>query len=157
MSNEEAPKTSLPSWSDCQSMVSNRDYLIECGAIKNSVLVDDYYEDSNSLNLTPVHEFIYEYDDADPFKSGWFMHRLEMALDYKERTAKPKIKLTNSIPKESGSYYWALRNGEDVEVVKVTRFKGDLVVDHTDIGFLPVSRFGGYWAKVEQDQFEFEG
>jgi hypothetical protein len=76
----EAPKHSLPAWGECSLRVDNRQYLESAGAIKDGVLIDDYYCDS--LLPDPIHEFIYEYDDADPYKSAWFMHRLELAINH---------------------------------------------------------------------------
>lgn len=50
------PENKLPSWDACHE-------AIEVG------------------QETPLHRFIYEYDDADSVCSAWFLHRLETLID----------------------------------------------------------------------------
>ena len=77
------PINSLPSWQECEARVDNREYLEGIEAIKDGVLIDDFY--SETLLPDPIHEFIYEYDDTDPVRSAWFLHRLELLINYVER------------------------------------------------------------------------
>lgn len=69
-----APANSLPDWSECSARVGNSDFIEE--RISNG----GYGADADSKLATALHRFIYEYDDADPVRSSWFMHRLEMLI-----------------------------------------------------------------------------
>lgn len=53
---EKAPPNSLPSWAECEQLINEGDH-------------------------SPKHRFIYDYDDADPVKSAWFLHRLELVIE----------------------------------------------------------------------------
>lgn len=57
-----APPNSLPDWTECWSRV-----LVE--------------------TESALHRFIYEYDDADSIRSGWFLHRLELLLNETKEAA----------------------------------------------------------------------
>ena len=70
---EEAPTNSLPDWSECCLRVDNSIYLAKSVA-------EGGYGDSDAPQATELHRFIYEYDDADPYRSAWFLHRLELLL-----------------------------------------------------------------------------
>ena len=72
---EEAPPNSLPNWSECALRVENSDF------IEKRVAGGGYGAEPDSLLASELHRFIYEYDDADPYRSAWFMHRLEKLLD----------------------------------------------------------------------------
>lgn len=72
---EKAPPNSLPSWSECALRVSNADFIARRVAEGGSG------PDGYSLLATQLHRLIYEYDDADPYRSAWFLHRLELVLD----------------------------------------------------------------------------
>lgn len=72
---EPAPSNSLPSWSECQLRVANSDF------IEKRVREGGYGADQDSKLATQLHRFIYEYDDADPYRSAWFLHRLELLLN----------------------------------------------------------------------------
>lgn len=72
-----APKNNLPKWKECALRVGNKTYIEENGLSYNC----------GSLLPNPIHEFIYEYDDVDPFKSEWFMHRLEKLIDFVKEEA----------------------------------------------------------------------
>ena len=78
----DAPSNNLPTWAECNKRMSNRAHLESIGAIKDGVLIDDYYFET--LLPDPIHEFIYEYDDTDAYKSAWFLHRLELVINYVE-------------------------------------------------------------------------
>lgn len=69
-----APPHNLPTWDECALRVRNSDYIAK------RVAEGGYGPETDSMVANDLHRFIYEYDDADPFKSGWFMHRLERAL-----------------------------------------------------------------------------
>lgn len=70
------------------------------------------------------------------------------------------IKMTKELPTEAGYYYFC---GEehDFEIVEVESSRlhngGALYVDCHEAGLVDVERLGGYWAKVDKDQFDFEG
>jgi hypothetical protein len=80
-----------------------------------------------------------------------------------------KIKLTKTLPSEVGRYFWC-SDDIDLMIVDVTYSKysydkenigqdAEFLVseDHNEMGHIRVELMGGYWAKVEQDQFELEG
>ena len=69
-----------------------------------------------------------------------------------EEMPSPKIKLSKKLPTEDGLYMWSNKCGGEV----VPELVLDLEVECPTGGYMPVSRIGGYWAKVEQDHFEFE-
>lgn len=72
---EAAPPNNLPTWAECVLRVDNSDFIAklvaECG----------YGPDADTKLATQMHRFIYEYDDADPHRSAWFLHRLELVLE----------------------------------------------------------------------------
>ena len=72
---DDAPTNNLPTYEECALRVSNAEYLKE-----NDLENDDFYHDA--LLPNPIHEFIYEYDCADRYKSAWWMHRLEKLIEY---------------------------------------------------------------------------
>lgn len=78
---EAAPANSLPDWSECALRVANSDFIAK------RVAEGGYGAEGDSKLATELHRFIYEYDDADPYRSAWFMHRLELVL--KEARALP--------------------------------------------------------------------
>ena len=65
-----APKNNLPSWDRCRDMCTK-----VLDAEMKYVVIS--YDVGN-----PIAGFIYEYDDANDYKSAWFMHRLERLIDY---------------------------------------------------------------------------
>lgn len=71
---EPAPPNNLPTWDECAIRVDNSDF------ITRRVADGGYGPDADTLLATELHRFIYEYDDADPYRSAWFMHRLELML-----------------------------------------------------------------------------
>ena len=71
---------------------------------------------------------------------------------------KPKIKMTKTLPSECGWYFYTLIEG----MLPVTVFVDDQLQREGNMingraQMIDVGDIGGYWAKVEQDQFEFEG
>lgn len=78
---EEAPPNSLPKWGECSIRVDNSNY------IEKRVAEGGYGPDSDSKLASQLHRFIYEYDDADPYRSAWFLHRLERVLEEAKQEA----------------------------------------------------------------------
>lgn len=71
---EAAPPHSLPNWSECAMRVDNSNFF------EKSVAEGGYGPEWDSKLASELHRFIYEYDDADPYRSAWFLHRLELVL-----------------------------------------------------------------------------
>lgn len=70
-----APPNSLPPWDECRLRVANSDYIAE------RVASGGYGAEPDSLTASALHRFIYEYDDANPIRSTWFLHRLEAVVN----------------------------------------------------------------------------
>lgn len=70
-----APTSSLPDWSECAMRVANSDFLAK------RVAEGGYGPEHDSKLATELHRFIYEYDDADAYRSAWFLHRLEKLIN----------------------------------------------------------------------------
>ena len=66
-----APSSNLPTWRDSMIRVQNRIY-IKVNGLEN----DDFLNDEETMSNV-LHEFIYEYDCTDEYKSAWWRHRLE--------------------------------------------------------------------------------
>jgi len=73
--NKEWPRNSLPSWDECNLRVKNSQYVED--RIKSGG--GGYDKDGKYANQ--LHKFIYEYDDSDPYRSAWFLHRLELLIN----------------------------------------------------------------------------
>jgi hypothetical protein len=73
----DAPSNSLPTWYECELIIKNDEFCKRTKAGLESQVLD-------TPRTTPIptalHRFIYEYDDADSYRSEWFMHRLEQVL-----------------------------------------------------------------------------
>ena len=76
----DVPLNTLPTWDECDTRMSNKRHLEDMGAIKDGILIDDFY--CETLLPNPIHEFIYAYDDADAYRSAWFLHRLELVINH---------------------------------------------------------------------------
>ncbi len=72
---EEAPPNSLPSYGECALRVGNSKF------IDKRVAEGGYGNEYGVPVASELHKFIHEYDDADPYRSAWFLHRLERLLD----------------------------------------------------------------------------
>ncbi len=72
---EPAPPNSLPDWSECSLRVANSDFIAK------RVAEGGYGAEPDTKLATELHRFIYEYDDADSYRSAWFLHRLEKVLN----------------------------------------------------------------------------
>jgi hypothetical protein len=70
---------------------------------------------------------------------------------------KPKIKMTKTLPSEAGQYFWSEGRGFEVDISDVFLIVGSLFIDRGESGNFRVELMGGYWAKVDQSMFEFEG
>ena len=69
-----SPLSDLPSWEDCKIRVANREFIE-----KEELNINDFPEPHNMPN--ELHEFLYEYDESDDYKSAWFRHRLERLIN----------------------------------------------------------------------------
>jgi hypothetical protein len=74
--------------------------------------------------------------------------------------AKPKIKMAKALPADVGQYYWAHFSGDIPQLVEAVW--PEFITDPSEpvpvfVGVISVESMGGYWAKVEQSMFEFEG
>jgi len=78
---EPAPPNSLPDWSECALRVANSDFIAK------RVAKGGYGPEPDSKLANELHQFIYEYDDADPYRSAWFLHRLELVIAEAKREA----------------------------------------------------------------------
>jgi hypothetical protein len=72
---------------------------------------------------------------------------------------KPKIKMTRTLPTEVGQYYFSqFASLEIIHIAEITRdsYTGHMIAE---IGGCKLStvHHGGYWAKVDESMFEFEG
>lgn len=76
-----APPNSLPDWFECSQRVANSNFIAKRMANGGPG------PDPDSKLASQLHRFIYEYDDADPYRSAWFLHRLELVLDEVRREA----------------------------------------------------------------------
>lgn len=72
---EKAPPNNLPKWEECALRVANSNF------IDKRVSDGGYGPEFDSKTATHLHRFIHEYDDDDPYKSEWFLHRLELVLE----------------------------------------------------------------------------
>ena len=72
---DQAPPNNLPDWDDCALRVRNSEFIAK------RVAEGGYGAEPDSLLATELHRFIYEYDDARPYRSAWFRHRLELVLN----------------------------------------------------------------------------
>ena len=71
-----APENNLPTFEECRLRVENSEY------IDDRVANGGYGDDGDSLLANELHKFIYEYDMTDPYKSAWFLHRLEKLVNF---------------------------------------------------------------------------
>jgi hypothetical protein len=68
----------------------------------------------------------------------------------------PKIKMTKTLPTDFSMYLWCEGSGGEMVSTYVFMYPDGPKVAHN--GDLVYCRdLGGYWAKVDQSMFEFEG
>ena len=84
---EQAPENSLPTWSECNLIIENDEFRKRAEAGLEGQVLDT---PRTTPEPTALHRFIHEYDDSDPYRSAWFLHRLECVL--KEVTTPPQRK-----------------------------------------------------------------
>ena len=111
---EPAPANSLPAWSECAIRVGNSK------TIEQRVKEGGYGNEYNAPVASQLHRFIYEYDDDDPYRSAWFMHRLELLI----QEIKAEAAFASPQPADDGWIPWA--GGEcpvGSEVVVTARFR----------------------------------
>ena len=69
-----------------------------------------------------------------------------------------RIKLKKTPPSEGGYYYYTPANyGCPLMVFVFDNLQREGNIINGRANMISVKDSGGYWAKVEQDQFEFEG
>lgn len=100
VAREEAPTTDLPSWADCAQRVENSDYIAK------RIAEGGYGAEPDSLLASELHRFIYEYDDEDSYKSGWFRHRLALLIAEVARDA-ATVTATPAQPVADFDAWWA--------------------------------------------------
>lgn len=81
---EAAPPNNLPAWDECSLRVENSDFIAK------RIADGGHGPDQDSELATELHRFIYEYDDEDPYRSAWFMHRLELVIEEAAKEAATK-------------------------------------------------------------------
>lgn len=112
---EQAPPHNLPSWDECALRVQNSDFIAK------RVAEGGYGAEPDSKLANNLHRFIYEYDDSDPYRSAWFMHRLELALKADRATTAPAPQAAPA-PLPSDPMAWPLPC--DVVIGHMTHKKG---------------------------------
>lgn len=115
-SHEAAPPNGLPTWDECATRVENSDFIAK------RIAEGGYGAEPDSLLATELHRFIYEYDDADPYRSAWFLHRLERLLN-ETRAASPSAPQTGDT-----------KDGDGVAAVDPVRAALQEMVDMMDNG-----------------------
>lgn len=84
---EQAPLHDLPTWTECDLIIENHEFRQRAAAgLEGAVL--DLPEVMPAP--TALHRFIHEYDDSDPYRSDWFMHRLELVVKEAQGNVQPK-------------------------------------------------------------------
>ena len=71
----------------------------------------------------------------------------------------PKIKMAKTLPSEAGRYYFAESEGHCTKIVDVYATGGasGSLIFCEGHKYGSVGLTGGYWAKVDESMFEFEG
>lgn len=77
-----APSNNLPDWNECSLRVSNTEY------VEKRIADGGLGFEEPGLYANEIHKFIYEYDDSNPYKSAWFLHRLEKLIEFVKSEAK---------------------------------------------------------------------
>lgn len=88
---EPAPGNNLPNWSECALRVENSSFIAK------RVAEGGYGPEPDSKLATELHRFIYEYDYADPYRSAWFLHRLELVIEEAKRAVATSIKPADGV------------------------------------------------------------
>jgi len=98
---EQAPCNSLPSYDECKLRVENSDFIAK------HIAEGGYGAEPDSLLANQLHRFIYEYDDADPYRSAWFLHRLELLINEVKATT-----AAHGVPDDAEIYEYAIKRAE---------------------------------------------
>jgi hypothetical protein len=85
---EPAPDNSLPKWDECAMRCENSKFFAK------SVEEGGHGPDHDSKLASALHRFIYEYDDADTYRSSWFLHRLEQVVNECKSPQPPRAEAT---------------------------------------------------------------
>ena len=88
---------------------------------------------------------------------GYLEGLAEMAEELEN--ARPKIKMTKTLPTEIGQYYFSqFASFEIIHIAEITRdsYTGHMLAEIDNFKCSAVHH-GGYWAKVDHSMFEFEG
>ena len=84
---EQAPDNNLPTWGECKLRVDNSEFIAK------RVNEGGHGNDDNSPQASALHRFIYEYDDANPYRSRWFLHRLEQVIEEIQRSIAEAVRV----------------------------------------------------------------
>lgn len=104
---EPAPPNNLPDWGECGLRVDNSNFFAK------QVAEGGYGPESDAKLASELHRFIYEYDDADPRRSAWFLHRLEKLLDETRRSAITTTTAPENVREAVARAIWNLRRVEE--------------------------------------------
>lgn len=96
-SGEPAPPNSLPDWDECALRVANSEHVAK------RVAGGGYGADDDVKLANELHRFIHEYDDADPYRSAWFMHRLERLIEW-ARATPPAWQPIETAPRDGSTF-----------------------------------------------------
>lgn len=116
---EQAPPNGLPTWAECLLRVKNADWIAK-------KIADGGYDatERETDKATQLHRFIYEYDDADPYRSAWFLHRLELVLKERDTQSQRELeeaKRERNLNGEECVRLWEERNRAIRELAEVKR------------------------------------
>lgn len=78
---EPAPANNLPDWKECRLRVENSEH------IEKRISEGGFGFEEDGYYANELHKFIHDYDDADPYKSAWFLHRLEKLIEFVKQEA----------------------------------------------------------------------
>jgi hypothetical protein len=97
--SEPAPPNSLPNWDECAMRVANSNF------IEKRIAEGGYGAEHDTKLASQLHRFIYEYDDSDPYRSAWFLHRLELLIvEARAAIASPARDAGLSLTKEAANW-----------------------------------------------------
>jgi hypothetical protein len=85
---EPAPPHSLPEWHECQSVIEAHEFHLRAIAGKEGPQLITI--DPDAREPTELERFINEYDDADRYRSEWFLYRLEKLIKSIRAEQKPQ-------------------------------------------------------------------
>ena len=80
------------------------------------------------------------------------------SIEHFKSLCEPKIKMAKTLPDEVGLYYYSPNThigNIKILTLSESRQAGDFITDSS--WFARASELRGYWARVDQSMFEFEG